>query len=427
MKQTAKKLLVKRLMRKVAELLAAKELTIVAVTGTVGKTSAKVAIAQVLEQAGMNVGYSEDSYNSDVGLPLSIFGLKVPDRLGDVRSWRKIMRAIDAQLKDFPHDVLVLEIAEDDLSLMLPFMQLIQPRIAVVTSLSEVHTERMEGIEKLSRDITELIKPAQSVVCNADFKELERMVTRRRAATYGLAGRANVRFKDVTHTSKGTLNAALAVDGKDYKVATQLIAEHGLSALLAAASVALQLDVPAAQVAKSLSTIPPLRGRMNLLPGLNDSYLIDDSYNSSPHAVLEALKTLKAFPVKGQRIAVLGNMNELGTKSEAAHREIGAAAAKSADLLVVIGVDAERYMAPAAIDAGMGKENVKVFRTPYEAGHFLKKQLAKGDVVLVKGSQNGVFSEEVSRILLDSSQNPTKVLVRQSRYWKRKKKKAFAL
>jgi UDP-N-acetylmuramoyl-tripeptide--D-alanyl-D-alanine ligase len=423
MKQTAKKLITKRLTRKLRMLLDKHKLTVIAVTGTVGKTSTKVAIAQVLEAGGYKVGYTEDSYNSDIGLPLSVFGLKVPDRLGDVRSWRAIFRKIDAEIENFPYDTLVLEVAEDDLALMKPFVELTQPSIGVITSVSLTHTDRMGDLGRITHNLKQLTLSIPKLICNVDFSELESGF--KPVATYATSKSADVSIASTSRAKSGKLTAQLNIFGEEHEVKTQLVGRHNLSALLAASAVAHQLGMDSVLIAKTLATIGPVKGRMNLLPGVHESILIDDTYNAaSPVGVFAALDTLAE--VKGRKIAVLGNMNELGAKSEDAHRAVGAAAAKIVDLLVVIGPDAEKYLAPAAIEAGMDRSHVKVFHTPYEAGHYLKKKIAKGDVVLVKGSQNRVFAEEVSRILLDPKLKPVDVLVRQSDFWKRKKKRAFA-
>ncbi len=423
MKQAAKKIITRRLTRKLKLLLSTHKPTVVMVTGTVGKTSTKVAIAQVLEAAGRKVGYTEDSYNSDIGLPLSVFGLKVPDRLGDVRAWRGIFREIDKQIAQFNYDTLVLEVAEDDLELMLPFVELIKPTLGVVTGVSLAHTARMGGLDKILADLKKLTKPVPKLICNADFAELRAGF--KPVATYGTTAKADAMVESAKRATDGKLTAELRLFGSTEVVKTQLVGRHSVSVLLAASVVAHELGVETKVIVSALAKITAVKGRMNLLPAVNEAQLIDDSYNAaSPVGVFAALDTLSEF--KGRKIAVLGNMNELGTKSEQAHREVGAYAANIADMVVVIGPDAEKYLASAAIDAGMDKSAVKVFHTPYEAGHYLKKKVTKGDVVLVKGSQNKVFSEEVSRILLDPKLDPADVLVRQSDFWKRKKKKAFA-
>ena len=144
----------------------------------------------------------------------------------------------------------------------------------------------------------------------------------------------------------------------------------------------------------------------------------------SQDAVIAALDTLSDF--NGRKIAVLGGMNELGAGATAAHQEVGKQAAKVVDLLVTVGELAENVMAPAAAHAGLSQDQIKVFRTPYEAGHYVKGILDKNDTILIKGSQGGIFTEEATRILLSPDLDPSRVLVRQSSFWKRRKKKAFA-
>jgi UDP-N-acetylmuramoyl-tripeptide--D-alanyl-D-alanine ligase len=205
-----------------------------------------------------------------------------------------------------------------------------------------------------------------------------------------------------------------------------MVGEQNLNSLLAAAAVAYKMGEPFTKISNGLAKITSINGRMNLLKGVNGSKLIDDSYNSSPDAVFAALDVLADFKAKS-RIAVLGNMNELGEYTNKSHYKVGKAAAKVADTLIVIGKDAEVHMVSGATDAGMDPDNIKIFKTPYEAGHFLKRVVKRGDVVLIKGSQNGVFLEEATRILLDPSQKPEEVLVRQSPSWKRRKRRAFGL
>jgi UDP-N-acetylmuramoyl-tripeptide--D-alanyl-D-alanine ligase len=214
--------------------------------------------------------------------------------------------------------------------------------------------------------------------------------------------------------------------GSKIDVKTKMIGKHNLNSLLAAAGVAQAMGMNEKDIAKGVSSIAGVNGRMKLLKGKNGSQIIDDSYNSSPDAVISALSVLKEFNSKN-KIAVLGNMNELGDESKDAHYKIGKAAANVADMLIVIGKDAEIYTVSGAKDAGMNPDNIKIFKTPYEIGHFLKRIIEKGDLVLVKGSQNGVFSEEVVRILLDPSLDAKDYVVRQSKGWKRKKRKAFGL
>ncbi|MBP9827416.1 hypothetical protein KBC99_02990, partial [Candidatus Saccharibacteria bacterium] len=427
LKKIASRVVVSQLRRRVKKLLAEHTLTIITVTGTIGKTSAKMAIGGLLTELGHKVGYSEDSYNTEVGVPLALFGLKIPDRLSSPNAWRNLLKDIDQKMRDYPYDVVVVEIAEDERAMMTPWVELLKPNISVVTAASAAHMERFESVEQLRDDAVHLASYGRQIYYNADFEMVREVMERRQHSIgYGVKHGA-FRFEKIARTKEGHLDAELII-GKERKVVrTQLIAEHSLYALLLAACVAHDLGEPLAKIAQYLSLIPPMKGRLRLLPGVNDSKLLDDTYNSSPTAVMAAIDTLKQIPGRSH-IAVLGSMNELGRFSPDLHRQVARYAVQSElDMLVTIGKEAAEYLATEAIEQGMEKSRVKQFRTPYEAGHYLKKHILADDVVLVKGSQNGVFAEETSRILLAPGHHPSHELVRQTPAWKRKKKKSFGI
>lgn len=406
------------------QLVKSKELKIIIVTGSVGKTSAKVAIGQLLESS-FKVSYSEDSYNTDIGLPLGLFGLKAPGHLWDIRAWNKVLRQIDQRIKDYPYDTVVIEVADDERSMMEPLVRQLDPQIAVVTGVAPVHMERLIDMERVVDDVWALGSMASEILYNADFAELKsRGQSLDSASGYGIDNGV-IRFNQVKRSTNGFLKAELKIGRQSQIIATQFISESGLYNLLAATAVAHKMGFSFQQIVNGLPTIKPVNGRMNLLPGLKGARLIDDSYNSSPLAAIVALDVLHQF--KGRHIAVLGSMNELGEYSVEAHNKVGRKSAETVDLLVVIGREAERHLAPAAIEAGLDKRAVKIFRTPYEAGHFVAGQIKASDTVLIKGSQDGVFSEEVTRILLAKNIDANQALVRQSATWRRKKKRAFAL
>lgn len=423
MKKILKSFVIRKLNKKVDQLLATKGLQIIIVTGSVGKSSTKIAIGQLL-QAKYRVNYSEDSYNTDIGLPLGLFGLKVPSRLWSARGWDKIFRQIDQLIADYPFDVVVLEVADDERQMMESIVSRLTAKISVITGVAPVHMERMVSMEKIVADSWALGSQAEVIIYNADFKQLrEKAKSQSNVSSYGIKY-GDLKFRQIKRQANGLLKAELNLNSKTKIISTQHVSIIGLYSLLAAAAVGLKLGMNETEIASGLESIRPVNGRLNLLAGDHGVKLIDDSYNSSPEAAKAALSTL--YEMKGRKIAVLGSMNELGDFSIEAHSQVGKAAARVVDLLVVVGREAERYLVPAAIQAGLSKSRVKVFRDPYLAGHFLKTQLKAGDVVLIKGSQDGVYTEEVTRILLLDGVNPNDVLVRQSTTWRRRKKKAFS-
>lgn len=430
LKRYAQKILVRQLDKQVDQLLKSHDLTIIAVTGTVGKTGTKLAIGQVLEAAGRKVCYSEDSYNTDIGVPLAIFGLKVPARLADPLAWRRIMREVRGMSHNYPYDTIVIEVAEDERAMMAPWLERLKPHISVFTGASAAHMERFESIEQLRDDAAWLASQAERCFYNADMDLVREVMERRKGAVgYGI-DHGVVQLTAIKRARSGYLQAELKIGKERGAIKTQFVARHSLSYVLAAAAVAHELGVDFRKICSSIANVRPVIGRMRLLAGVNDSRVLDDSYNSSPVAVKAALDALMELTTTrdGRRIAVLGSMNELGEFAADLHREVGVyAAEKHVDMLVTVGKDAMNLLAPAAIEAGLAKNQVKQFRTPYEAGHYLKSHVKPGDIILVKGSQNGVFTEETSRILLSPELHPAKELVRQSASWKARKKKSFGI
>ncbi len=423
MKNIAKKIIISRLNTKVRKLLSSHKITIIGVTGSVGKTSTKLAIGQVLS-ATRKVRYSVDSYNTDIGIPLSLFGLKVPSKLWDPRAWKKIFTQIDNEIAHYKYDTVVLELADDEFVMMKKVLQIVKLDIGVISAIAPVHMEFLKDMKTVVHYNWQTAANAKKIIYNADSKELRKKAYKTGTIGFGMK-HGVIRFNNIKRSKNGCLQASLKIGKNKHTIHTRVIGVQNLYSLLAAAAVGHELQIPFEAICFELSHVEPVAGRMNILRGIEATRIIDDSYNSSPDAAVSALNTLKEF--KGRRIAVLGSMNELGDQSTPAHQEVGTMAAKVVDLLVTIGKSAEEVMAPAAVHGGLKNDQIKIFRTPYEAGHYLKGVIKKGDVILVKGSQSGVYTEEVTRILLDPQINAEEVLVRQSSVWKRRKKKSFSL
>jgi UDP-N-acetylmuramoyl-tripeptide--D-alanyl-D-alanine ligase len=157
------------------------------------------------------------------------------------------------------------------------------------------------------------------------------------------------------------------------------------------------------------------RGRMKLIPGLKDTLLIDDTYNSSPIAVHAALESLQKLKQLGRKIAVLGDMMELGQYSVEEHKNVGKAAAAMVDILVTVGVRS-RGTAEAALDAGMSELNILQFDTSQEAGKYLESVIKPGDIILIKGSQS-IRMERTVYEIMSNPEESRNLLVRQDKQW----------
>ena len=151
------------------------------------------------------------------------------------------------------------------------------------------------------------------------------------------------------------------------------------------------------------------------MQGINETLIIDDTYNSSPFACESALKTLKEIKSAGRKIAILGDMLELGKHTHGAHENIGKIAKENADMLVVVGQRA-KAVKEGAQENGMNESNIFEFLDAKEAGEFLKTFIQKGDIVLIKGSQ-GMRMERAVEVILEDQENKSKLLVRQDKEW----------
>lgn len=418
----ARAFILQQLERSVRQLLEEQKVIVVAITGSMGKTTTKHAIARVLEQKYRVLAH-EGNYNSEFGLPLSIFEESVPVQITDVWAWVQVLSSIRRKLKKrYPYEVVVVEMGADHPGDIGKFLSYIHPDIGVVTAIAPAHIGQFGSIEAIAAEKMLVASGARQAVINADDDRVYAAASAlpQPAIGYGIK-RGNTRLLAIKRAKDATLSCNVRLDGVVTSLHTSLIARHGLYAVAAACAVAQLLGVSGEQIARGVSAIKPTPGRMNPLSGSKGSRLIDDSYNANPDAVLAAVGALLELP--GKRIAILGSMNELGDDSKKEHERVGRACV-GLDLLVTIGDDAKAYLAPAARKAGLAKTKIHSFASPYEAGEFVKEHLNDKTTVLIKGSQNRVFSEEATALLLDNIADCGN-LVRQSVDWLAKKQAQF--
>ncbi len=415
-KRTGKALLTSILEGQVRTLRSRNEFSLVAVAGSVGKTSTKLAIAQVLAASGRRVRYQEGNYNDRLTVPLIFFGETEPG-IYNLPAWLALVwRTSRALKRAYPYDVVVVELGTDGPGQIAQFAYL-HPELSVVTAVAEEHMEYFDTIEAVAREELSVFEYSARVLVNTDdvpahFLQYDSY------QSYGAKPSASYKVKlDGGVTASGqklTVSAGL----KKMTVQTHFLGEQGAKIILAAATVADMLDVEWSSLAPILESLQPFAGRMQLLAGVEGSTLIDDTYNASPSAVRAALDVLYSMD-SPQRIAILGSMNELGDISPAAHADIGAYCdPQKLSLVVTIGAEAKTHLAPAAAQAGC---EVKSYTDAHKAGKFVQSQLKKYAVVLAKGSQNGVFAEEALKPLLADKADQAN-LVRQSDYWMRLKR-----
>lgn len=392
---------------------------LVAVVGSMGKTSTKLAIAHSLEPS-RRVMYQTGNYNDRVTVPLIMFGRSLPSLL-NVPAWLKIFLLNEKTIRlPYYYDVVVVELGPDGPGQMKDFAYL-EPDLAVVTAITPEHMEYFKTLDAVAAEELAVCDFSKKVLVNADdipAKYLEG----RGVLTYGQDETCTYRVSDFE--SKGLEGADVELQlgvEPPIEAHAHILGKQGVKILLAAAATGQLLGLTPDEIQKGLGEVRPFAGRMQVLPGIKGSTIIDDTYNASPHPVIAALDVLYAAEAP-QRVAILGSMNELGDYSEEAHKEVGEyCRPDKLDLVVTIGADAEKYLAPAAAAKGCA---VKSCSSPYEAGAFAAAALKDGAVVLAEGSQNRVFAEEALKALLADPADEQK-LVRQTPYWLNIKKKQF--
>lgn len=394
--------------------------TVVAVTGSVGKTSSKLAIAKVLANE-RRVAYQLGNYNDRLMVPLVIFGSDRSGSLFDLLGWLKVMQRNQKIIKTgYPYDVAVVELGTDAPGQIAEFAYL-KPDIAVVTAVSPEHMEFFGTLAAVAAEELSIAAFSEQLLINADDVAPDYRQRLATAKTYAVEAPADYTVDDNSTGDLKGQQITLHLHGAAHKFKIHYLGTQGAKIVLSAVAVADILGMEPRKIIAAVEQLEPFAGRMQVLTGKHDSTIIDDSYNASPLATEAALDVLYRAKA-GKRIAILGSMNEMGESSQAAHEEVGAYC--DPDKLAVVatvGAEANQYLAPAAIKRGC---TVVQFTSPYDAGEWAVRQLQPGTVVLAKGSQNGVFVEEALKALLADPADEAK-LVRQAPFWLARKRQQF--
>ncbi len=376
---------------------------IIGVTGSVGKTSTKLAIAAVLS-AEREVRAARGNFNNELGMPMTILGdwEEVKGKL----FWIKVIligmfRVI---FKAHYPEILILEYGVDAPGDMKRMLAIARPNLSVITAVGEipVHVEFFGGPEEVAREkgrIIESLPSAGFAVLNHDddtvFDLKER--TRAQVLSYGFTKGSMVRISNFENRSDGDrpVGVSFKLEYGGSFVPVRIDGAFGKAqayAAGAAATVGLIFDLNLVKISESLRSSRPAHHRMELLPGVKYTYIIDDAYNASPLSMHAALENLKSLPGK-RKVAVLGDMLEIGKYAMDAHEAIGKLAAKSADVLVTVGARA-KFIAEGAREAGMQKKAIYEFEDADAAAKPTQALLRKGDLILVKAS-HGLHLDKV--------------------------------
>jgi UDP-N-acetylmuramoyl-tripeptide--D-alanyl-D-alanine ligase len=400
---------------------------VVGITGSVGKSSAKEAIALVLSR-NYRVRFSPGNYNNEFGLPAAILGIGSPGR--SITRWVGAWvhtALIVARLESYP-EVLVLEMGIDHPGDMDYLLGIVRPDVAVLTRIAESHLANFENLGQIAKEKGKLIAalPEEGIaILNADDERVMRQAERTRAKviSYGLSNRASLFSDNIRVLQEGGrtegLSFKLNSDGKSIPVRLPaVVARHHLSAVLAAAAVGTALKMNLVDVAAALTEFRALPGRMNLLDGDAGIRIIDDTYNASRLSTEAALATLREL-IAPRKVAILGDMLEIGNGSDEAHRALrDAVIASGATVFIGVGQHM-RFLADALHGTNFPEKSIYHYPDPLTARDRIAEHIRPGDLILVKGSQGLRMEFIVERLFGDRRESEkNELLCRQSRAWR---------
>ena len=369
---------------------------VVAVTGTVGKTGTKELIADVLATR-FTVFRTPGNYSGRFGLAVALGGLR-PE-----------------------HEVAVVEMATGHFGEIDAMCAMAPPEVGVITAVDAAHLVALGDVEGVAREKGSLLAhlpPDGVAVLGADDPRVALLADGcpARVVTFGSSPGMDYRSHDVAVGPDGT-SFVCECGGWRATVDVPWLGSHSAAAALAGLAVARHFGIDRADAVEAIGRLEPVPGRLRPLAGLDGTLILDDTYNAAPRSVHAGLDTLARLPAT-TRIAVLGDMAELGTASEELHRGVGRHAAEVVDVLVTQG-NAAAWVADAAVRAGLDPGRVAITFTPEDAAAEVAARLAPGAVVLVKGSAAARMERVVEPLLAGGREGAASgLLVRQDRAWR---------
>lgn len=352
------------------------DVRIIGITGSVGKTTTKEVAAAVLA-ARYSTLKSEASYNNEIGLPLTL-----------------------VHLTD-EHERAVLEMGMYDVGEIADLARIAKPHVGVVTIIGPVHLERAKTLKRIVQAKTELVEalppaPEGVAILNYDDEHVRGMAeaTKARVCYYGLSPEANLWADEIEGLGLEGIRFKLHHNGEEMHVKLPLLGRHSVHTALRAAAVGLVEGMDWQEIVEGLRG-PSQQLRLVAVPGPEGSTILDDTYNASPASTIAALNLLDELD--GRKIAVLGDMLELGDYEQEGHEKVGLRALEVADVLITVG-KLGKIIGKAALRWGMDAQQVHIVEGCAEAITLLEKLVAADDVVLVKGSRAVKMEEIVSAL-----------------------------
>lgn len=391
----------------------------VGVAGSIGKTSTKIAIAQLLS-AKYRVCFQENNRNGFLTTPFVFYDLQVPGPW-DVVGWTNaLVGNFFRYRRAYPYVCVVVELGTDNPGYLARFKQYLELDVGVLSAITNEHMEAFESLENIAKEETVLGSFSKRLIVNGDLCEAKYLESlNREYETYGLEGAADHTLYDVRMDHPDKCEFAVSPTRNKVRLTTGIACKQRLYSICAAVAVGRLASMSEQEIEAGLQRIGQVSGRLQKLAGVLGSTLIDDTYNAGPKSMQLAIDVLCRFDAP-QRVAVLGSMNELGAISAEEHRRIGLyCKPNKIDLVVVVGKEAQEHLAPAAREVGC---RVVDAANAEEAGRIAREHLVPNAVVLFKASGRRLYLEEAVKELLANPADQSK-LVRQDARWMRKKAK----
>lgn len=382
---------------------------VIGVTGSVGKTSTKEAIYRVVsDHFGIeNVRKNQGNLNTEIGLPLTILGYgEYPNNI--ILFFRLFTAFFSIFSKSYPK-YLILEYGINQPKDMQFLTSIVSPDIAIVTSLSGAHISNFKSLKEYQKEKLKIIfDHTKHIFLNGDDKDInESGLDNKKTSLVGIENKeVDFYATDIEISLTGTAYSLYSV-GQKISIKSALIGSHLIYPQLFAYGIGRYLGIQALNIKKSLEKIKPFKGRMNLIEGIKKTIVIDDTYNSNPASSKAALLTLAKIKYNDRKVAILGEMNELGSIAESAHLEIAKFAREKADLVVFVGKYSEKQ------SNLFGKDSV-FFPSREKLEKNILGIINQKDLILIKASQNNNFFEELTKILMKDADNAKESLVRQN-------------
>lgn len=353
-----------------------RDLPVVGITGSVGKTSTKELTAALLEEK-FTVLKNSGNRNNEIGLPLTLLELETR------------------------HNLAVLEMGFYVPGEIRTLCEIAQPQIGVVTNIGTVHAERAGSQETIARGKAELVEslpagPEGIAVLNMDDPWVRGMAEQTQADvfSYGIDEDADLTASSLQTLGLAGIACTLTYQEQEHPVRSPMLGEFSVYTLLRSVAVALALGLTWEQIEHRLS-ISRVDLRMRPVALANGVTILDDTYNASPASTIAALKLLKGLP--GRRVAILGDMLELGQYEEQGHRSVGEFAASAAEVLILVG-ERSKTTAEAALKQGFPGQNLHWYPDSEHAAGPAASTIRQGDMVLIKGSNSMQMDKIMTRL-----------------------------